>query len=142
MEDWTCISHPLDEKINYYECSGCGRPVIALTADKADEAYPSIVNYHFCPYCGKEIRYEKIERRVPRSYHDVNYIYPEDRQFFNVKKTWYWTKAIPTDFIEEKTKEGYSKAEIVNMYMNKLSGMSLEELGLPETRSESVGLAN
>lgn len=142
MEDWTCVGSPTEQTMRLYECSGCGRPVLALSEDQADMFYSSIINYHFCPYCGKEIRYEKIEHKIPCSYHDVKYIYPENRQFFNIKKTWYWTKTIPQDFIEIKSKEGHSKEKIIHMYMDKLAHASLEELGLPETRNESIGLAN
>ena len=149
MENWKCIDGPKSDKFRMgekyllgYECSNCGRPVLALPSAESERYYASITNYHFCPYCGVEIRYEKIERPLPKSYHDVNYIYPEDRRFFDIKKEWYWSKTIPQEFIEEKLKEGYSKEKIVSLYMDKLGKMTIEELGLPTSRNESIGLAN
>ncbi len=53
---WICKIEPNVAllKLGVYECSNCHKTLIALSEDEANTKQPSISNYIFCPYCGKE----------------------------------------------------------------------------------------
>ena len=57
MQDrWICLDDPcaVFVSLGIYECSNCGKRVLAMGVDAAETKQASIVHYKFCPYCGKE----------------------------------------------------------------------------------------